>query len=320
MHIFSDIGDYAAYLASSGSKGTAAAVGKFDGLHRGHRKLLETVLKSARERGLKTAVFSFDKSIASFFSGEEQKVLTTLKERRELLRDLSFDALIEFPVNEKTVAIEPEDFIKDILCGGLKIRELVAGPDMSYGYMGRGDFELLKKMGKKYCYEAIAVPKLLYEGEEISSTRVRTSVLTGDMELAEALLGRPYSIEGYVRHGRALGKSMLSMPTVNLEIEDNKILPPLGVYFSRAIVGSEVYNGITNIGRKPTIAESGRVNAETYLYDFDGDLYGAFIRVGLLHWHREEMRFPDLDSLKRQMHEDMLSGRGFFEGVSGHGG
>ncbi len=293
---------------------SVVAIGKFDGLHRGHRRIFDAVLSEGREKGLRTVVFTFDKPIASLFTAETVQVLTTIKEKRRLFESLDIDCLVEFPLNSATAATEPEDFIKDILIRRLNAKVVVAGIDSTFGYKGRGDFEMLKSYGSKLRYEALEVQKVMYEGEPVSSTRIRALILNGDLEGAENLLGRPYSIEGKVEYGTQIGSKILSMPTVNLNVPDEKLLPPFGVYFSRVIIGEKSYRGITNIGTKPTVSDKGKVNSETYLYNFDGDLYGKDIRVELFHWHREEQRFPDVEHLKKQMHHDMLMGMEYAKG------
>ena len=311
MRIFSDIREFK--TKSNTSKcGTAVAIGKFDGIHRGHQKLFD-VVKSAREKGLKTVVFTFDMPLAAYFTGHEVQVLTTNEERREYLEDMGIDFLIEFPVNDKTVSIEPEFFIKDVLVKSLHARIIAAGSDCSFGKGGRGNLELLEQMETDLGYKTVEVEKVSYDNEIISSTLVRSKVSKGDMEYAKELLAHPYSVSGRVAHGRKLGSSVLSMPTVNIMPDSTKLLPPFGVYFSDVVIGTAVYHGITNIGRKPTVAENDAISVETYIYDFDDDLYGEYLRIELLHWHREEMKFDGLDALKKQMHADMETGRKYFK-------
>ena len=132
------------------------------------------------------------------------------------------------------------------------------------------------------------------------------------MEYAGQLLGHPYSVDGRVTYGRHLGRT-LDMPTVNLEPEPFKLLPPFGVYFSDIIIGTDRYHGITNIGIKPTVTDEGKITVETYIYDFNDDLYGEKLRVELMHFHRSEIKFSDIFELKKQMHDDMLKGREYFQ-------
>lgn len=288
---------------------TAVVLGKFDGIHRGHQKLLEEV-KKYKKLGLKIAVFTFHMPISSFFTGVKGQVLTTNIEKEEYLADLGVHYLIEYPVNGETVVIEPEAFIKDVLVDKLHAKILVAGPDCSFGYKGRGNFALLKEYGKQLGFKAVMVDKVYYEEREISSTFVREEVEAGRMEMTSNLLGRPYSVSGKVMHGRKLGRQ-LNMPTVNLLPDEVKLLPPFGVYYSEVIVGTRRYDGISNIGRKPTISDSEKISVETYLYDFSDDLYGEQIRVELLSFARSEQKFASVQELKEKLKEDLQKGEEF---------
>ncbi len=289
---------------------TAVAIGKFDGIHRGHKKLLEQVV-SYRKQGMKTVIFTFDMSNASFFrEGDSNLVLTTNKEKEDYLADLGIDILVEYPVNDETTKMEPEVFIDEILVKKLNVEYIIAGPDCSFGYKGRGNLQLLEEYDKKYGYHVITVPKEMCEEQVISSTRVRGVVEQGKMEEAAKLLGRYYSVSGKVCHGRQLGRT-LDMPTVNLLPEERKLLPPFGVYMSKVIVGTQTFDGITNIGRKPTVSDQEKVGVETYLYDFEEDLYGEMIQVDLLHFYRGERKFGSLAELKEQLKKDMKIGEEF---------
>lgn len=284
---------------------TAVAMGKFDGIHRGHRKLLNEIL-SWKSKGYLTAVFTFETPVSRFFS-ETPGVLTTNQEKEEYLADLGIDILVEYPVCEKTMAIEPEEFIGRILVGQMNAGIIAAGPDCSYGHRGRGDFALLQKLGDVFSYQTVCVEKERCRDREISSTLVRTEVEKGNMEFVQELLGRPYSVFGKVMHGRQLGRQ-LSMPTLNVLPQEQKLLPPFGVYMSRVKVGTQEYDGITNIGRKPTISDQERITVETYLYDFDDDLYGENIEVSLLHFERPERKFASVEDLKEHLKKDLNAG------------
>ena len=308
-------------------QGTSIVIGKFDGIHSGHKKLLNAALRN-KKNGLDTAVLTFDMPIQSFFTGKNEPVLTTLSEKREIFEALGFDYVLEMPVNQRTVSKEPEDFIRDTLVRGLRAKFVASGPDMSFGYKGRGNFELLSRFSGEYGYQAEKISKVLCtdpesgEQKEISSTLIKKVLSEGRMEFAAELLGRPYSIEGIVTHGRGIGGDKLRMPTVNITPDDTKILPPNGVYFSRISIldgdagirsfGS-VLPGITNIGCKPTVSDEKKIVAESNIFDFDSDLYGKRLRIDLIHFERPEIHFPGLDELRIQMHEDGMRGRSFFE-------
>lgn len=291
------------------SRHTAAAIGKFDGLHRGHQALLAEILK-ARQEGLLAAVFTFDPSPAAFFSGKLQKGLMTKEEKRRFFRQLGVDVLIEFPMNAQTAAIRPETFITDILCEKMQARLIVAGADLSFGDQGKGDCRLLQAYAQKLEYQVRIIDKV-YEGEtEISSTRVRKEVEAGHMEAAAVLLGAPYAVMGNVVHGRKIGRT-LGFPTVNLEPPADKLLPPNGVYWSEVECRHGIFRGITNIGQKPTIDQGSNppIGVETYLYDFHEDMYDSFITVRLLSFQRPERKFESLEALKKQLQKDIEAGR-----------
>ena len=306
---------------------TVVAIGKFDGIHRGHEKLLG-MLKEYGKSGYLTCVFSFESSINAFFTGEKQSLLTTETEKEEILREMGVNILANYPVNARSVSIAPDEFVRRVLCAQLGAGVIISGPDCSFGAGGAGNLELLEKMGQECDFKAVCVEKVTENYDEysrynagapaegvcfpveISSTYIRSEIIAGHMEHAAYLLGEPYSIEGTVVHGRKLGRT-LAMPTVNIIPEEDKLLPPFGVYFSKVYVGSMEYFGITNVGRKPTVNDTTAVNAETYIYDFDDDLYGENIKVELLRFSRPEMKFESVEALKAQMAKDLDNGRAF---------
>ncbi len=285
----------------------AVAIGKFDGIHVGHRKLLSYILRQ-REDDLKSVVFTFDPSPEEFFTGHTVRQLFTRDEKRRAFEAMGIDILIEFPLTEETAATAPEDFVKRILLGQIGADYIAAGTDVTFGYKGRGDQHLLRRLAKELCYELELIDKVRIDGAEVSSTRVRNEVADGNMAGAARLLGSSYSVSGIVEHGRHIGRT-IGIPTVNVLPPQDKLLPPYGVYASRVHVGPAVYDGMTNIGRKPTISEKERVGVETYLYDFEGDLYGEFIEVELLEFVRPEMKFGSIEELREQIQSDLKTAR-----------
>lgn len=287
-------------------KKSAVALGKFDGIHLGHRKLLDRVLEQ-KKQGLSTVVFTFDTSAASFFGGDEM-ALSTREEKRSAFARLGIDVLIEFPLNRETAATEPEDFVSRYLVGQMQTAYLCAGPDISFGRGGAGDYALLARCAKAYGYQVELIDKVCVGGEEISSTRVREAVRAGRMEEAAGMLGAPYSVSGQVMHGRRLGRA-LGMPTANLLPDAEKLLPPNGVYYARGIVEGKAYRAISNVGYKPTVSKEKILGIETYLYDFDGEIYGREITVELLTFRRREQTFDSVEALRAQIAEDVEAGR-----------
>lgn len=287
---------------------TAVAIGKFDGVHIGHRSLLAEILKQ-KESGKKACVFTFDPPPAVFFGKTEEKELTTKEEKRKIFKELGIDILIEFPMNATTAATPPEEFVQNILFTQMQAGFVAAGTDLSFGNKGAGNAALLQQMAKECGVDVSIINKILLNEKEVSSTYAREAVEQGNMELAEKLLGMPYSVEGIVEHGNHMGHKM-GMPTVNLIPESNKLLPPCGVYYAGVLMEGRYYKGISNIGYKPTVKEKEkRLGVETYLYDYDGNAYGKVITVEFYSFKRPEQKFENLEALQKQVKEDIVSGK-----------
>lgn len=288
-------------------KPSAAAIGKFDGIHRGHQSLLRHVLEQ-KDKGLQAVVFTFDPSPAVLFTGTGLPELTTKQEKRKLFAELGIDVLIEFPLTYESAAMPAERFIEEVLAKRMKAAYIAAGGDLSFGKDGKGDTALLREYAGRCGYRTDIIEKVCLNGVEISSSYVRDTVKAGDMEKAEELIGGAYSVSGVVAHGKKLGRR-LGMPTVNLLPEKEKLLPPYGVYFSEVLLGERTYKGITNIGCKPTVNDEKQAGVETYLYDFAQDIYGKEITVRLFSFHRPEKKFGSVEELKQQMAADIAKGR-----------
>lgn len=286
---------------------TAVAIGKFDGIHKGHRKLISDLIEE-KNNGRKIVIFTFDPSPASFFAGHVVPGLSTRDEKRKWFEENGIDVLIEFPMNSETAATMPKDFVKRYLVNQMGAKYVAAGKDVSFGDKGKGDWKLLSDMGKELGFETHLIDKVEIEGTEVSSTLIRDEVSKGRMENVAKLLGSPYTIHGTVSHGRALGRT-IGIPTVNVIPVQEKLLPPNGVYYSIVHVEDKILRGMTNIGTKPTVTNEKIVVSETYLYDFSGDLYGKDISVSLLSYKRPEMKFDGIDELKAQMSKDVENGR-----------
>ena len=262
---------------------TAAAIGKFDGFHRGHQKLLGQ-LRQQQEQGLKSVVFTFVPSPAAFFSSSPVKELSTIEEKRRIFEKAGVDYLIEYPFHQEIADMETEVFVKEELAGRLRAKCVVAGEDVSFGKKGAGNYHLLQELASNCGYQVILIEKVSYQDKEVSSTYVREEVRKGNMELAAQLLGTPYHVGGKIIHGRQLGRT-IGMPTVNLLPPSEKLLPPKGVYYSYVVLHGGEENklpAITNIGTKPTVDDRCMMGVETYIYNFDQDVYGEELEVYLL--------------------------------------
>lgn len=303
LEIIADTTDF--YL----EKETAAAIGKFDGIHIGHRRLLEEILTRKKD-GLAACVFTFDPAPAVLFGTSDGKELTTREEKRLLFERMGVDILIEFPLTLETAAMEPETFAREVLAKRMRVRFLAAGSDLSFGSRGRGDAALLQSLAPELGFSVEVIEKVCVEGRQVSSTCVREQVEAGNMELAEQLLGMPYVIVGEVVPGNRLGRT-LGFPTVNVLPKETKLLPPNGVYYSTVRCRGKIYRSISNVGYKPTVTRERVMGVESYLYDFDQEAYGEPIEIYLLAFRRPERRFENMEALKAQLQEDIEAGAVF---------
>lgn len=283
---------------------TVLSLGKFDGLHRGHELLMDSVFEKAGA-GLRTAVFTFDIPPQSTLSGM-QRVITTNKEKQHLFQETGIDYLIECPFTEEIMHMEAEQFIREIV-KRLRVKWIVVGTDFHFGYKRRGDYHMLRRHAEEYGYQVCVISKMQHQGREISSTYIREEIEKGNLELANELLGYPYFIQGTVVHGNQVGRT-IGFPTINIQPPPQKLLPPYGVYVSFVWLDGRQYKGITNIGRKPTIYGDNPVGAETYIYQFSGDVYEKEARVELVHFVRPELKFDGVDALKEQLQKDIAYG------------
>lgn len=282
---------------------TAVTLGKFDGLHRGHKKLLNQVLRK-KEEGYLATIFTFDMPPKNLLKGIHGRMILTNEERTMLLMKYGVDILFECPFTKEIAGMEPEQFVKDILIGHMNAGYIVVGADFKFGHERSGDIYLLDRLSRKYDFKLLVLAKEQYKTRDISSTYIREVLKEGRMELAWKLLGYPYFVTGEVVKGKQLGR-VIGVPTVNQLPQENKLLPPDGVYASRTIVDGKIYKSMTNIGVRPTVEDTQVRNLETYLFDFNEEIYGRDVQVELLSFERPEIKFASLEELKMQLMADM---------------
>lgn len=295
MKYITGIGSY------HGTKKTAVTMGKFDGLHRGHQKLVDKIRSYATDE-CDSVLCAFDM---------HRDAIMTNRERREHLEG-KIDWLIDCPFTETLRNMEAEDFIRDILCAGLNAAHIVVGRDFVFGHNKRGSVEMLERYAPRYGYTVDVVEKERYGDMIISSTYIRDALAQGDVRLAEQLLGYPYELTGPVRHGKQLGRT-LGFPTMNVEPEAQKILPRYGVYACRVKIDREWYNGVGNAGVKPTVTDERRRLFEVYVYGYEGDAYGKEVTVRFCGFERPEVKFGSVEELREQVMKDMQYGIDFFK-------
>ncbi len=286
---------------------SAVSIGKFDGLHRGHQKLIGRLLEQ-KKKGLQTVIFTFEKNPTRLLSGLSGKNILTNEERRRMLEEAGIDRLLECPFVPEISHMEPEDFVEEILVRQMKAAYVAVGRDCGFGYQRRGDSKMLVSLGEEYGFLTEIIPKEQSHGQDISSSYIREALHEGNIPLANELLGYPYFVSGEVLHGRQIGRT-LGLPTTNLLPAPEKLLPPNGVYLTRTVLDEGEYCGITNVGYKPTVGGETRKGVETYLFDYSGNLYGRFLKVEFLEFRRPERKFGSLDELKSQILSDVHWGK-----------
>lgn len=286
------------------------SIGKFDGIHRGHEKLLEYFAEKKAD-GLCGVIFTFDIPPRKNVQHVETKVLTTNEEKMHIFEQLGVDYLVECPFTPEIMCMEAEDFI-DKIVSQLHVKCIAVGEDFHFGHNRAGDYRLLEKCAKQYGYEVIVVKKIKEEERDISSTFVREEIAAGNIERANRLLGYRYFVTGRVAHGNQIGRT-IGIPTINQLPPGEKLLPPNGVYVTEVYIGGHKYRGITNVGHKPTIEGKNPVGVETHLLDFAGDVYDKVVTVEFISRVREERHFASIEALKEQMQNDIAYRRAYFE-------
>ncbi len=287
------------------------AVGKFDGEHRGHQKIIATMLDIAREKQLKTAIFTFGTPPAAVVSGQRRPQILTNEERRERLHQAGIDYIVEYPFDAEIAAMDGEDFVREILLGAMRMRAIVGGEDLRFGKAGAVNAAKLKSLGERLHFSVYIIQKETEAGEEISSSLIRDALAAGDMAKANTLLGMPYTAEGVVQHGNGIGNRILGFPTINLLLPAGKLLPRRGVYQTETVLpDGRTFRSITNVGTNPSVEQdhlSHRLRLESFLLDFSGNLYDTRVRLRFLRFIRPEKKFASLTALKQQIMADLSS-------------
>lgn len=292
---------------------TGVGLGTFDGLHIGHMALIGTLTSECRLNGLSPVVYTFMKHPESILRKNLSNLLITNNEQKtELLKARDTDYLIYQDFDESFSRLSAEDFVKEILVDRLSIRLAVVGFNYRFGYMGKGDTELLKRLGEKYGFRVIIVPPVKVNSEIVSSTLIRDYIRKGKVDRVFQLLGRHFSLRGTVVSGKRIGRT-LGFPTANILADPEMIVPANGVYITKTLVDGKWMNSVTNIGIAPTVRDLAVVTIETHILDYKDDLYGSNIEVCFIEKLRGEKRFDSIDHLKKQVQEDIAKARSYWE-------
>ena len=293
-------------------EGVVATIGNFDGVHMGHRALVERLVSYGQKHGLASLVMIFEPQPLEFFSPEKAPArLLPFQHKADKLTELEVDYVLILPFDKTFSEQSPEQFITDLLVDGSAVKHLIIGDDFRFGKDREGDFSRLQKAGQRYGFSVDDTQSILHNENRVSSTRIRQALEQGDFKQAEALLGAPYSIKGEVIHGKALGRT-INVPTANIPI--NRLKSPLqGVFAVNWLdeQGDE-YQGVANLGTRPTVDGEGEL-LEVHLFDCNADLYGRTANVTFLKKLRNEQRFSDFELLKKQIGKDIEQAQAFFK-------
>ena len=292
--------------------GSSVCIGVFDGIHLGHQELIKKTTKYAKEKDLSSVLFTFEPSPNEYFSkGKSQPRLTSIEEKFQYLSNSHIDCLYCPPFDKEMENLSPAQFVTQHLIAKLNVKHVIIGVDFHFAKDRSGSVETLKELGIEYGFEVDAIEFITQYDKKISSTTIRQSLINQDIEIANQMLGRNYSILGKVKEGKKIGRT-IGFPTANIDISKRDILLR-GVFCVKAIIESneKEYNGLANIGFKPTVSGTA-LTLEVHLLNFDKDLYGSEMQINFMHRIRGEQKFNDLDELSVQINNDVKKADEFF--------
>jgi riboflavin kinase / FMN adenylyltransferase len=291
------------------------ALGNFDGLHRGHIKIIERVKRRANERGATSVVMTFDPHPPRVVRPDKAPpLLMTKAQRLEAIAQAGIDGTAVVRFTHELSQWDPETFVRTVLVDWLRVAEVWVGANFLFGRERAGNFSLLRSLGARYGFKAEKIDPVRYKEFVVSSTRIRRLVGEGRVDEAGALLGHPYAIDGTIVRGAERGRT-LGFPTANLQT-DNELVPPNGVYATTVGIDGVNRPAITNIGVRPTFGDVVAPVIETHILAFDRDLYGASVRLGFVQRLRDERPFEGVDALRAQIAADIDRARALFERMS----
>lgn len=278
------------------------ALGSFDGLHSGHLSLVKKTVQVAKEKKGKSMVFTYKNHPKTLVKPESApKLIMDLETKLKYLEEENVDIVVLRSFTKEFMSVSAEDFIK-LLCVDYNVKGIIVGFNFRFGYKNLGDVKLLEDLQGKYGYKLYVMEPYTYNGDVISSTRIRKSILEGDVKEASKMLSKPYLIKGKVIHGKKLGRT-IGFPTANLEFDSKIIIPDKGVYYTNVEYNNKTYKGITSVGYNPTV-NGQQLTIETYILDFDDTIYGQELKVYFIERIREEIKFNSLDELVEQIKKD----------------
>lgn len=283
-------------------KNTIVTIGKFDGIHKGHEKLIDIMAKEGN--GRQKVVLTFETTPKAFLDDNANKTIVTEMEKQLLMEQQGIDIYIKMPMKKDFLALTPEEFLKNILKDKIGATTIVCGPDFRFGSKAAGDVKFLMENQEKYDYKLVVVEKEQYHHKDISSTAIREKIVEGKMLEVNEMLDHPYRIIGKVLEGKKLGRT-IGLPTANIIPEENKLLPPRGVYRTVVVVNNQTFNAISNIGINPTVEDGKQIKVETHILDYKNYIYNETVQVQFYDFIRPETVFESVEDLKNQINADI---------------
>ncbi len=283
-------------------------IGNFDGVHLGHQMLFSEVVQKAHQSGGTSVAVTFNPHPLQVLRPDGIKLISNCDQKAELIEMAGLDVLVIVPFSMKFAAMSAEEFVDDFLVSRIGVKELVVGYDYAFGKGRRGNISFLQERGEAKGFP-VSVVEAHYENNMlVSSTKVRELVAEGRMIDASKLLGRPYQIRGVVQVGKQRGGTEIGFPTANLHVDEEDLVPKIGVYVTQVICDGKCYGGVINIGYNPTFGEE-KLVAETHIFDFNQDIYGKPIKINLLKFLRPERKFASVDELAAQIGRDVTQAK-----------
>ncbi len=282
---------------------SVVTIGKFDGIHKGHKVLIEKTVSIAKGQNLKSIVITFKNSPLSYFLNTKTKEIITEYDKMNLFESLGIDIVIDIPFDKNMAEISAEDFVKDILIEGLHAKRIIIGHDFAFARNREGNAQILKQLGLKYGFDVDIIGPVRIKEKRVSSTFVKELIQEGKVDEIQEYLGKNYTLEGEVIKAKQVGRT-IGFPTANLKLKENLLIPKRGIYATRVYISNEVYIGATNIGYNPTV-NGNKMSIETNILEFNKDIYGETIKLEFLERIRDEKKFKNLDELKIQLKMDI---------------
>jgi riboflavin kinase / FMN adenylyltransferase len=294
-------------LAAITSSEVGLTIGNFDGVHKGHRQLLQQIKRDCDKRGLKFVVVTFNPHPQKILQpGKERFLISSYAQRRELFKEMGVDYLLEIVFTRDFSTLKPQDFLKHYLLSYQGLKRFYLGYDFAFGANKQGDYDLARAMCAPLGIEVEIQPKFELNGKVVSSSLIREKIHAGDMAEVQNILGRPFTLEGVVIKGEGRGKK-IGFPTANIQVNADLILPQKGVYVTRTIYKEMTFKSITNIGHNPTFKDTNDLHVETNIFDFESDIYGEQLEIEFLQKIRDEKKFPTVNDLITQIRLDVES-------------